>query len=265
MLKPFPQYSGVTYYWGTRGASSYNSLQVNLRRRFAMVLTFYVIYVFSKELDNLGSVRNPFNARLDRADGSADRPHVLLGTVVYMLPFGKGHNLGSGNHVVSAIVSHWQISGVLNFNSGTPLSITGSGCVVTGVTSTCIASYNPNFNGQVRINGSYGQGNVAGAGATPYINKSAFVDPAPYTFGNLPRAAPFSLFAPYLLNEDASLRREIVIHERTKLAFEAQMFNITNSVHFSAPGTNIDSATFGEVTSQANLARKFQFNARITF
>jgi hypothetical protein len=50
-----------------------------------------------------------------------------------------------------------------------------------------------------------------------------------------------------------------------KLAIEAQMFNITNSVHFTAPGTNIDSATFGEITSQANLARKFQFNARITF
>ena len=265
MLKPFPQYSGVTYYWGTRGASSYNSLQVNLRRRFAKGLTFYVSYVFSKELDNLGSVRNPFNARLDRADGSADRPHVLLGTLVYMLPFGKGHSLGGGSRAVSAIVSHWQISAVLNFNSGTPLSITGSGCVVTGVTSTCIASYNPNFNGQVRINGSYGQGNVAGAGATPYINKSAFVDPAPYTFGNLPDSAAFGLFGPYLLDEDASLRREFVIHERMKLAIEAQMFNITNSVHFTAPGTNIDSATFGEITSQANLARKFQFNARITF
>lgn len=43
------------------------------------------------------------------------------------------------------------------------------------------------------------------------------------------------------------------------------MFNITNSVHFSAPGTNIDSATFGQVSSQANLPRKVQFNARITF
>jgi hypothetical protein len=265
MLKPYPQFSGVTYYWGTRGTSTYNSLLVNLRRRFSKGLTFYVNYVFSKELDNLGSVRNPYNAALDRAPGSADRPHVVLGTLVYMLPFGKGHNLGSGNQVVSAIVSHWQISGVLNFNSGTPLVVTGSGCVVTGVTSTCIASYNPNFSGPVRINGSYGTGNVAGAGATPYINKAAFMDPAPYTFGNLPDSAAFHLFGPYLLDEDASLRREFVIHERMKLAFEAQTFNITNSVHFSAPGVNIDSATFGEVTSQANLARKFQFNARITF
>ncbi len=43
------------------------------------------------------------------------------------------------------------------------------------------------------------------------------------------------------------------------------MFNITNSVHFGAPGVSIDSATFGQVTTQANLPRKVQFNARITF
>ncbi len=40
------------------------------------------------------------------------------------------------------------------------------------------------------------------------------MDPAAYTFGNLPRSAPFGLFAPYLLDEDASVRREFVIHEK---------------------------------------------------
>jgi len=265
MLKPFPQFSGISYFWGTRGTSTYNSLMVNLSRRFAKGLTFNLSYVFSKEMDNLGSVRNPFNAGLDKAPGSGDRPHVILGTVVYALPFGAGHNLGSGNSVVSAIVSHWQISGVFNFSSSTPLTITGSGCTVTGISSSCIVSYNPNFSGPVRINGNYGSGNAAGVGALAYINKSAFMDPAPYTFGNLPDSAAFGLFGPYLLDEDASLRREFAIHEKVRLAFEAQMFNITNCVHFGSPGTNIDSATFGEVTSQANLPRKVQFNARITF
>ncbi len=51
--------------------------------------------------------------------------------------------MGPSNPVVSQIVSHWQVSGVVNFNSGTPLTVTGSGCVVTGVSSTCIVSYNP--------------------------------------------------------------------------------------------------------------------------
>jgi hypothetical protein len=265
MLKPYPQYAGVGYLWGTRGTSTYNSLQLNLNRRFSRGLTFNINYVFSKEMDNLGGNRNPFNGSLDRAPGAGDRPHVVAATAVWALPFGKGHAMGSRNPAVSAIVSHWQLAGVVTFSSGTPLTITGSGCVDTGIASTCIASYNPAFTGPVRINGTYGNGNVLGSGVATYLNKSAFVDPAPYTFGNLPRSAPFGLLAPYLLDEDVSLRREIALRERVKLAFEANMFNITNSVHFGAPGTGIDSANFGQVSSQANLPRKVQFNARITF
>jgi hypothetical protein len=91
------------------------------------------------------------------------------------------------------------------------------------------------------------------------------MNPAPYTFGNLPRSAPFGLLGPHILNEDASLRREIKLRERLKLAFEANVFNITNSVYFNTPATNIDAANFGQVTSQRNLPRKVQLNARITF
>jgi hypothetical protein len=264
-LKPFPQYAGVNYLWGTQGTSTYNSVQLNFNRRFSQGLTFNVNYVFSKELDNLGSNRNPFAGYLDRAPGATNRPHVLTGTTVYRLPFGAGHHLGSGNPVVSSIVRNWQLSAVLNFSSAAPLTITGSGCTVTGISSTCIASYNPSFSGDVRINGNYGNGNIIGSGVVSYLNKAAFQNPAPYTFGNLPRSAPFGLFGPYLSYEDASLRREFALHERVKFAVEANMFNITNGVHFGAPVTNIDSAAFGQVSTQANPPRKVQFNARITF
>jgi len=47
-------------------------------------------------------------------------------------------------------------------------------------------------------------GNALAPGAVAYFNKSAFADPAPYTFGNLPRSAPFGLFVPHLLDESFS-------------------------------------------------------------
>jgi hypothetical protein len=102
-------------------------------------------------------------------------------------------------------------------------------------------------------------------GAVSYIKKATFADPAVYTFGNTPRGAPYGLFAPSLLDEDISLRRQISITERLKLALSGDFFNITNSVYFAAPGTNIDSSTFGQVTTTANLPRKIQVNARFTF
>ena len=274
-LKPFPQYSGVTYYSGDLGNSTYNSLQLTFERRFSGGLTAQAGYTFSREIDNvigvashLGAVggnRNPFNGQLDKSLGTLDHRHIFHATFVYDLPFGAGRRFSGGNAVVRALISGWQLSGIVTFTSGAPLGITGSGCVTPGIVSTCMASYTPNFSGPVRINGDYGDGNALAPGAVSYIDKKAFADPAPYTFGNTPRSAPYGLFAPSLLGTDISVRRQISITERVKVALSGDFFNITNSVYFAAPGTNIDSATFGQVTTTANLPRKLQINARLTF
>ena len=62
-----------------------------------------------------------------------------------------------------------------------------------------------------------------------------------------------------------SVRREFLIREQVRLAFQADAFNINNAVHFAAPGTGIDSATFGIFSSMANQPRKLQFSARLSF
>ncbi|HWB86531.1 MAG TPA: TonB-dependent receptor [Bryobacteraceae bacterium] len=265
MLKPFPQYSGINYLWGNRGNSNYNSLQLTFDRRLSQGLTLHFGYVWSKEIDNATGSRNPFDGSLDKGLGSIDRTHVFTSTAYYALPFGKGHTMGNANTVVRALVSNWTVAGLVTFQSGTPLSISGSGCSTPGISSTCLVNYNPAFNGPVRINGDLGSGNVIGSGSTVYLDKTAFLDPAPYTFGNTPRSAPFGLRGPSTLDEDITLRREIFIRERVRFSIEANMFNITNSVVFNSPATNIDSATFGQVSSQTNLPRKVQFNARFSF
>lgn len=48
-------------------------------------------------------------------------------------------------------------------------------------------------------------------------------------------------------------------------ALQADVFNVTNAVRFSVIGTNVDSSTFGTVSTQGNIPRKFQLSARITF
>jgi hypothetical protein len=64
---------------------------------------------------------------------------------------------------------------------------------------------------------------------------------------------------------DVSVRRVFPLGERVRLAFQADAFNVNNAVHFAAPGTGIDSASFGVFTSMANSPRKLQFSARISF
>ena len=274
-MKPYPQYSGITYYSGDLANSTYESLQLTFERRFANGFTAQAGYTWSKEIDNIpgtashlgavGGNRNPYAGGLDKGFGAIDHPSILHSTFVYNMPFGKGHSLASGNAVARTLAGGWRISGLVAFTSGAPLGITGSGCSTPGISATCIVSYAPGFNGPVLINGGYGSGNALAPGALAYINKAAFVDPAPYTFGNLPRSAPFGLFAPHTVDVDMSLKREIAMRERLRLAIQADVFNITNTVCFAAPGTNIDSSNFGQVTTTNNLPRKIQLNARFTF
>jgi hypothetical protein len=261
-LKPFPQYSGISDPWLDVGNSAYHSLQVSLNHRLSHGLSFMINYTFSKELDDLSGVRDPNKDFLERGPGSIDRPNVATATFVYQLPIGAGQKWNSGNKVLSAAMSHWQFSGIFTFSSGAPLTISDSNCVSGGILGTCYPNYSAGFSGPIWINGTPGTGNVA---TTAYLNKAAFADPAPYTVGDVARSAPFSLYAPHTADVDISVRREFRIVERVKLAFQADAFNINNAVHFAAPGTNIDSATFGIFSSMANQPRKLQLSARVSF
>lgn len=266
MLRPFPQYGTISNPWANLGMSTYHALQTSLSRRYSNGFTYSLGYTFSKELDNLlGTPRNPFNAALEKSQGSINRTHVFTGTYVYALPFGAGHRINPGSSVARLLVSGWSISGIATYSSGAPLSVTGTACVSGGILGTCFPNYNPSFSGDVRINGGLGDGSVLGSTPTAYLNRAAFVAPAPFTTGNVSRTAPYGLFAPRIMGLDVSLRREFKIVERVKLAFQTDAFNVTNSVFFGAPTVNVDSANFGTLTTQANQPRKLQLSARISF
>jgi hypothetical protein len=271
MLRPFPQYSGITDIWGDIGNSTYHSLQIVLNQRLSSGLTFNVAYTHSKEIDDvLGSAgRTAYNDALEKAVGAIDRPNVFSGTFSYKLPFGKGR-WATPHGFVNGVIGDWELSGIVTFSSGAPLTITSTACNIPYTGGECLPNYNPAFTGSVTINGGIGsgQGNViagTGAPATTSISKSAFLDPPPFTFGNAPRTLPYGLRAPSVWDADVTLRRQFPITERVRLVFAADAFNVLNAVQFGGVTTNIDSASFGQVTTQANSARKLQLDARINF
>jgi hypothetical protein len=266
LIRPYPQYSSISAPWFDVGQSNYQALQLTVNRRFAKGATFNGGYTFSKELDNLlASTRNPFDYSLEKSRGGIDHRHVFQGTFSYQLPFGAGQHLNPSNAAARAVLSGWNVAGIVTFASGAPLALTGSACNAGGILGTCIPNYNPAFNGSVRINGTYGDGIVTGSSPTTYLDRTAFTAPAAYTVGNLPRTGVYGLNAPYTYSVDMSVRREFRIRENLKLAIQADAFNLLNVVCFAAPALNPDQASFGTLTAQANQPRKLQFNARISF
>jgi hypothetical protein len=97
-----------------------------------------------------------------------------------------------------------------------------------------------------------------------WFDTAQFTQALPYTFGNLDRTVGIRQDFPR--NFDFSIFKTRRIYgERVRLQFRAEAFNLTNTPVFSAPSGNISSATYGQVTGQANSPRQVQFSLKVLF
>jgi hypothetical protein len=263
MLRPFPQYSGVTDVYGNVASSRYHSLQLTAeKRRSDDGLTVNVNYTFSRTEDNLAA-RTGYNFAQDWAVGVNDQPHIFNAMVVYDLPFGAPGRAGSANSVVRALVSGWQVSGITQFRSGRPLGSIVGACNLPNA-GGCYADFNPAFSGSVRINGDYGDGDVLGPTPPTYIDRNAFMSAPPFTYGNTPRTLAHDLRNPNYVNQDLSIQRDFRV-KRIKLVAGVEVFNLFNTVVFGGINTNITNAAFGRVSNQTNTPRVAQLKLRIEY
>jgi hypothetical protein len=279
-LTPFPQYAGISDPYSDIGNEYYNSLQIMVQHRTSKGLWFLASYTASKLYGDAGSLKGSKGGGLSTSQSGylnnlayavapSDTPQALTASEVYALPFGAGHRLGSGNKVVSALASNWEVSGIETYMAGYPLTNSGgpigANCNAP-YTGGCFASFNPSFTGSARINGSYGNGNLLGAGKTSYLNPAAFEDPAPFTFGDTPPTLAYDLRGPAYMDEDFALMRTFKITERLSFQFEAEAFDAFNRFIPGSPNvSNINNSSFGEIGGQANAPRTFQFSGQVNF
>ncbi|PYQ24576.1 MAG: hypothetical protein DMF79_01320, partial [Acidobacteria bacterium] len=264
MLRPFPQYSAVNDVYGDVGNSNYNSLQLTFEMRRTRGLILNLNYTFSKAIDDTAGSRSAYDWRTEKAVSTNDQTHVLNATFVYQVPLGGGHRAGSGNPLARALLSGWEVSGITQYRSGRPLGPMGAACNLPNA-GGCYADLSPGFSGPARINGDWGSGDVLGATPPSFIDRSAFVSPAAFTYGNSPRTLPYGLRGPGSFNQDLSLRRVFPVGDRLRLAIGVDAFNVFNTVVFGGIATDITSASFGRVSAQANTPRAVQLKARIDF
>ncbi|MBO0721527.1 MAG: carboxypeptidase regulatory-like domain-containing protein, partial [Blastocatellia bacterium] len=233
-LRPYPGY-GTINFRGFDATSNYNSLQVALNRRFSRGLTFGVAYTFSKTLttaNDINDVTSPFNTRaFDYKLANFDRSHVLVINYVYDLP-GLGRRLGD-KKFTRAIFNNWQLSGISQFVSGTPLELDMS---ISGVNT-----------GQ-RITGSYTEAprfylkDNPGNGANGLqLDPASFVVPGIGDVGPYPRTYARN---PSWLNHDVSLFKNFPLgggEGSRYLQLRFEFFNIFNSAQFTGinTGTNL--------------------------
>ncbi len=264
LLRPYPQFSGVTEGLENVGQTWYNSFQFTMEKRFSHGFTMVSSYALSKNIEEIAFL-NDQDAKPGRALISFDRTHRWVLSGVYQLPFGSGRRLGAGvGKGLNLLIGGWEYNWIATFQSGAPAAYSGN---VDLIGSPMIS--NPTidgwFNGcTLQLDGSSRRPNAARSGFEPCSNP-VWAIRAPYTLRSIPFRSG-QMRTHWADQYDMSLNKMFVITERFRAQFRFETFNTFNTPIFGAPNTDPNSPLYGYVTpSQTNFPRHIQFGFKFLF
>jgi hypothetical protein len=250
--------------------SSYDGLQIDVRKRTRSGIQFQANYTFSKSLSDALATRS-LEAQLDNANPRLERARTPFDTTQSFklnhyvpIPIGAGHRLDLHNGVLNRVIGGWGFGGFLRIESGPPVSIlsargtlnraarSGNNTVDTtlnldqlkGITGTYYQNGKVYWINPANIN-SNGQG-VAPDGSAPFSGQ-VFFNPQAASVGSLQRRL---LDGPGFWMYDASLQKNIKIYDRHSLELRADFYNLFNHPSFFIGDQNVNSSTFGQITAQ---------------
>ena len=241
------------------GSNRYNSLQVQVDKRFATDVSLTATYTWSNLREKVGYL-NPSDTLLEDRISQFDRPHRFTFAGVFELPVGRGRRLGNNmNRVLDAVIGGWQLNGTYEWQSGEPFLLTANNLFFPGDLSS--------------IRSRLGQGD--GEGGKFGIDRSAFEAPGLVTltaFGirNVPTTLDNLRNQPYSV-ANVGLTKNFKMGEVRRIQLRAEALNAFNHPYFGAgiglnPGTAAaPNAAFGIVTTQRNNPRDIQFGAKFIF
>jgi hypothetical protein len=193
---------------------------------------------------------------------------------------------------VQQIAGKWQLGGIMNYNTGPPLTITTGATATTGVGTISNVRAKPNVVGEIPKDMGKVTKTPNGvfyfAGFTqiqdPYVRSVSTLNGLNNGFSNKAILAPngqiilvnpqpgeigtlgyTTVRGPGEIRLDMNLVKRFRIHETKEFEFRIDAINILNTPNFNNPNMNMNgNNTFGQITG-ATGARIFVLNSRINF
>jgi hypothetical protein len=228
------------------GRSQYDSLQVQLQRRFTKGWQYIASYTFSKTKDNgegaFDNTAGGLNYIEQYGRSRLDYPQVFSYETVYELPFGRGRKYGTDiPHALNFLIGGLQLNAIFRAQSGNPFDVRVNNRLVN-------VSGNP-YTGQ---NGTF-------------LNRSAF-STVTTGFGSLERNG---LRSPSTRVLNIGLLKNFGVTERAKIQFRAEAFNVFNTLEFGSPNNDFNNTNsfngFGTIRGTSLQNRQLQFALRLEF
>ena len=254
-LRPFPQFSNVTWINPSIGRSSYHAAFIRAQKRFSDSFSVLAHYTRSRFRDDVtaadeygstvGAYMDAYNRDLDWGISSSDVPHHFVATMLYEVPRFRTHP------ALNAAISGWKLGLLQTVQSGAPFTVT-----TTANTTNAFPAgpLRPNLVADPELPASERT-------LSRWFNTAAFLNPAPFTFGNAPRSV---LRGPVFITTDLTVEKGIRVSEKVRLDLRAEAYNVLNRTTFNVPGSVLGAADFG-VISSARPARTLQLGARLSF
>jgi len=242
------------------GSSTYNSLQLELRRRFANGLVLQGSYVWSKALSNVTSFTSLYGAGqsgqghsirtpgLDKGPSAFDLRHAFKANYIYELPFGPGRKLDYRGPagIIGKAIEGWQTDGIIRWQSGRVFPLVSnrftvnqfdSGVELVGMTAKDLQEMlKINKDPAAATRGSVFwlptdviQNTQIAFGLLPGTPSGKYIAPAstPGKFGSF-----VYLYGPSFFRADLSLVKKTRIAEKSNLEFRMELLNAFNNINF---------------------------------
>ena len=259
-LRPFPQFTSITYQNSFRGKTRYNSLQTTLERHFSKGIALVAAYTLSKTEDNYLK-QDASGEEWGLATGGRHFPHFLKLTWIYELPIGPGKAVNVTG-VLGQIVGGWTVTGIHNYRTGGTLTVFDGRMNGAGfpIRPDVVNGVDP-----IIFDGSH----LDVVRGTPYLNPAAFAT-QPLTAQGIPTrlgTAPVVLDArgPAFNSEDVGLMKRFGTGGERSFEFRVDLVNALNRSGVGGLNTDISNPNFGRLFGIGIGARRLQLSLRATF
>jgi hypothetical protein len=282
-----PQYSSL-YGLRTVTNANYNALELTLQHKMTHGVQFDFNYTYGKSIDISsdaervgswgglgGQIINSWSPSAGRADSDFDLRHQFNTNFIVEMPFGRGRAIGHDvNRFADAAIGGWQLSGLVRWTSGFPVTVDNGGQYPTNyqleghADQVCPVTTGTYYTGP----------NNNGVGSTApnlFSNGIAAANCFGYGFPG-ETGARNNLRGPGFFGVDLGLakRWKMPWSEAHSLQFRWEVFNVTNSVRFDVQSANAyeggtlangNSSNFGNFSGTLTNPRIMQFALRYEF